>query len=512
MTDKKKCNTNGCSLESHNELNECILHCQKSDYSSDFESNTLSKFFNSLISFIVDSYLDEEQIRGFGDKETLKTFFKGDSNVQTSINSQKVKALRIVFIGIQFPSRDSRDSFDYLKLLSKFGFIHFKLCTFQASSLNLEKIECFYESCHFNKEWYVSETKLLPNINSALYQECTFEKDLFSNPDDKRIYTLSVPLFYNCFFNGNIEFNNINFKMPVYISSDKNHGDFKYIEFNNCSFDFYFELNNTNKIEKLIISNSTFNEEFELKNNLSIGLVIISKSTFVKSANYFKSSIDILKFNDSVFDSTSIFDYCTVGIAKFGFVIFNNIANFRDANFKTGLDIENASFSTAPNFLNAHVSLKASKRETFRIIKNSFDKIGNNIEANKFYALELKKYREELNGVKNRKKERFVFFLNDLTSEFGQNYWKPIWLMLIVAFLYYLIILGYENNILYNFSLSTNNKISNVIEHINGFAKSFIPFQKILKEGVEFISLFFGFIFAGLTWQTIVAIKRYTRR
>ena len=46
---------------------------------------------------------------------------------------------------------------------------------------------------------------------------------------------------------------------------------------------------------------------------------------------------------------------------------------------------------------------------------------------------------------------------------------------------------------------------------LNGWAGHILPFQKFLKLGMQLISLFY-MIFAGLTWQTVVAIKRHTRR
>ena len=57
-------------------------------------------------------------------------------------------------------------------------------------------------------------------------------------------------------------------------------------------------------------------------------------------------------------------------------------------------DLENINLKESPNFLNTKIEPKNTNRETFRITKDSFDKIGNHIEANKFFVYEMKKHKE----------------------------------------------------------------------------------------------------------------------
>ncbi|EOW9499008.1 hypothetical protein ACOCGS_003564, partial [Vibrio cholerae] len=198
-------------------------------------------------------------------------------------------------------------------------------------------------------------------------------------------------------------------------------------------------------------------------------------------------------------------------ISVFRYVTFLSFTNFRNATFSQGLDLEDTNLKEAPNFLNINLLSNNTNRETLRIIKHSFDKIGNHIEANKFFVLEMKKYKQEL-SVRPINQERLILLLNEKTSDFGQSYLLPIFWMFVFSVIYYLLILGHESNLLYNLVPSANKLIASVSNAVNGIAANIIPFKKLLREGMEFVSLLFYVIFASLTWQTIVAVKRHTRR
>ena len=56
--------------------------------------------------------------------------------------------------------------------------------------------------------------------------------------------------------------------------------------------------------------------------------------------------------------------------------------------------------------------------------------------------------------------------------------------------------------------------IHTIAKYLNDGAKSFLPFSRFIQErkGFEIISLIFYVLFAILTWQIIVAVKRHTQR
>lgn len=80
---------------------------------------------------------------------------------------------------------------------------------------------------------------------------------------------------------------------------------------------------------------------------------------------------------------------------------------FRNAKFHKGVDLSKSNFNyvAGANFLGCEIEdnkkEKVTNRETFRVIKHCFDSIGNHLEANKFFAEEMKAKKRELMGPLN---------------------------------------------------------------------------------------------------------------
>ena len=100
-----------------------------------------------------------------------------------------------------------------------------------------------------------------------------------------------------------------------------------------------------------------------------------------------------------------------------------------------------------------------------------------------------------LNTLKGHIQEKLVFNLNDIFSNFGQSYLKPILLLFVFAFLYMLVLYGYEENILSKIYEPVNIYIKPVIDVINNMTKNILPFGKFLKNDLEFVSLIFTSFF-----------------
>lgn len=83
-------------------------------------------------------------------------------------------------------------------------------------------------------------------------------------------------------------------------------------------------------------------------------------------------------------------------------------------------------------------------RDIFRLLKLVNDKQGNYIEANKFYSAEMEAYKDEINNDKSSesKKDKFIFGINYLISDFSRDWVLPlIWYFVfgfLFSFIYYL--------------------------------------------------------------------------
>jgi len=525
----QKCNIDcyrKCQRDIYKNSNKCVLHYKKNDYSKDWNSDLLSDFYDEFIEYIIENLFEHTNLLKYKiDKNTLEIYLKSNSFNNEEYNKVLKKTILIPSC-IHFPTRDERDHFDYLKLLNLFGQIHFNYCEFYLSSLNLKDVECFFQDCKFHTEWTLYNYNLLDNQDNIIYQTCEFYKSVTNYiPDNQKelaVYKYSQ-FDYICKFHSNIEFSRCHFKNMLFNTNQYNFLEENIIGqiiFENCIFDSKFKLNNF-QIQTFKIMDSIFKNKFEFKENI-LDELLIDNSNFEKIVDLFGSKFKKFKIYKSIFDDFVGFENCQFGtnnklkeeISTFKYATFLDFINFRNTNFKSGLDIENINIKEAPNFLNMSIEFKNTNRETFRIIKHSFDKISNNIEANKYFIQEMKKYKENLKKktLIGNMQEKIIFNLNDIFSSFGQSYLKPIIWLIGFALLYNFILYGYEQNWLYTIYPPANHFIQSVTDFFNDITKNILPFVKFLKKDLEFLSLLFYIIFSILIWQIIVSIKRYTKR
>lgn len=515
------CSIKNCEREVFDENNECVLHCEKNDYSHDFINKCiLSEFYDALIEYILESYFKGKSIGNSGSVniELVKNYLiQGEGHDEVAkFCKNEVTVLNFIF----FPCRDSRDNFDYLNILKNIKRVHFNFCKFTAHSIEAPNLEMFFQDCEFFQHWSITQSKLLENVNNVLYQGCKFKEDVSSYLDDDPLNGwLDIPLFNDCTFDKTLSFGNIKLKKSVFNNTNADYLNIYELKIENCEIDEKFVLNKL-KIKNLLIENSEFKSKVELKEGVIDKIKLINTNfnglfdsygteygNFYCFKNIFSDFVGFEKCKFSVFQGNDELNK----VAIFKYVTFLSFTNFRNSIFYKGLDLEDANLKEAPNFLNINLLSNNTNRETLRIIKDSFDKIGNHIEANKFFVLEMNKHKQGLTG-KSLSQEKIIFWLNEKTSNFGQSYVLPILWVLLFSVIYYLFILGHENNTLYNIIPTANGIFSCISDIANGIASNITPFKRFLREGMEFLSLVFYMIFASLIWQTIVAVKRHTRR
>ncbi|WP_421716008.1 pentapeptide repeat-containing protein [Arcobacter arenosus] len=171
------------------------------------------------------------------------------------------------------------------------------------------------------------------------------------------------------------------------------------------------EISEKSEIDNLILDNVKVNEYLLLDTYLK------EKSTMIKS-KFAKTFFNNIKFSGITdFSEAEFSDNVNFKLCLFGEVLF------RKTKFLKGLDFSNSSFYKRNIFLGIEVN--TTNRETARIIKNSFEQQNNIIEANKFYALEMKEREKELSW-KNDFFEKLIFSFHGLSSNHSQNWLLPI--------------------------------------------------------------------------------------
>lgn len=332
----------------------------------------------------------------------------------------------------------------------------------------------------------------------------------------KNFYSLNILLIKKCIFDLNFKLNGFD---DFYLDKINLYG----INFNIDDL----------IIKSLKVIDTKFESKLEIKNRV-VRDFLFKNSNVEKLFDSFESKFEKSYFYKSIFNSFAGFEKVVFGIkdkdtdeyqAKFVYTTFMSFSNFRRTKFLSGLDFENSNLKEQPNFLKTYISSNNTNRESFRIIKHSFDTSGNKLEANKFFVKEMQAYKKEVNQVKyngaeideeqeSSKNAALIFYLNNYISEFGENYVKPIKILLVSAIIYTLINMynkWYFESHEYFMSWQWFDVIS---KFLNELAVNILPFRLFIKDrnGIEFISLFFYIWFAVLIWQTIVAVKRHTQR
>lgn len=501
------CLQEGCSISAYDGMSECILHCKKSEYSVDFHKTGFLRDFNSeLIIYIA------QQLSQYHSKDTalpyedlVKYFTNGIDQIAEAnreVFLDNIKSHAVVFNNIYFPSRDSRDSFDYVKTLQKISQIHFNYCEFQVGWIDLLDSEIFFQDCIFHNRWSLNNFKVLKNVDDVLYQCCTFKNDVISSSEDGK-FVLEATQFKDCKFKS-IRLEDTVFKQKIFKNDLAFGGSIDSVDIFDCIFEDKFVLTR-HTIQNFKLQNIVFRDEFEFMHNKEVDY-FVDNTRFEKQVYCYKTFFSNFWIQDSIFYDFVGFERCQFNssasheTAYFQDVTFLSFLNFRDAQFHSGLDMRGANLKEYPNFLGAYIEPKNTDKETFRIIKHSFDKVGNTIEANKYFAHEMKKERREVSWSENPEKKIILGF-NHIVSNFGQSYFLPLfWIFVLVVFHFFI-------------SMAMDKyQTPDFINFLNVIVRNITPFKRFLSEGKEFVSLIFLIGYSTLIYQFIVAVKRITKR
>lgn len=513
------CPIENCGLDVEAGFEQCILHCNKGDYGHDFQkTGFLNRFYQALAKDVARQVREQAESLPFDEDEILAEIIDAEPE-NTSQIAISIQQSTLLFGRVHFPDRDGRDLFDYQKVLKQLRGIHFDRCVFSVRSYSLGSVQCFFQDCIFKQEWYVPNLSVLGNHNDVVYQNCRFKGDVSASGESGRRLELQGNQFHNCEFEGDLALSGVNFSGCIFKSSETAVTNLRQLTIDDCRFDAKF-LGNALSVDSIIVRDTEFRGKSELKAS-RVSSIEVMNCNFSQIFDGHGTEFGKFRAERCIFSDFVGFEECEFGSLKnhsdiayaavFEYVTFHEFVNFRKARFRSGLDLENANFRVPPNFLKADVGPVNTSRETFRIIKFSFDSVGNKIEGNRYFADEMRKYKEDL-SKEPWSQEKLIFYLNGLISNFGQSYLRPLTWLLAFSLLFKVFAEGYEQNWLYSIYPVLNPQIETIAKFCNDIAISFLPFSKLLRGGMEFVSLVFYIVFASLIWQVIVAVKRHTRR
>jgi uncharacterized protein YjbI with pentapeptide repeats len=408
----------------------------------------------------------------------------------------------------------------------KVNYFWFEFKKFIEIEIDLSKEDIYYRFSAFE----------FPELKKDIFDGYTFRTDL--------VFTNS------CIFEGNIEFFNVIFKKEVYFDDCKIKGN---INLGKSIFEGRFTFNNMKnikegsfrfaKFEKKVEFKETDCKEIDFYNVTFKDLVDFYNSNFMGKTNFERTTFkNISVLTKVIFKDDIDFKYTT----------FEKLAQFEETIFEKKLNLENTIIKDKINFLKTKTlnneNLKPeniANRETARIIKDSFEQQNNIIEANKFYALEMKEREEELSFLKEPF-EWLVFKIHGISSNHSQDWILALFWILNITFslfiteksieifsfnliafipLISMIILGitvaiFDNHTIrtiFLFILSFMNfgifKIISEKHSLDCVSDKINPFSIMTElSKLDFSTMIYKITIAYLIYQLIISIRQNTRR
>lgn len=550
---EKKDHCSECSNEIF-EDNKCILHCEKTDW---YDNKRVNLFWTKIKDDL--NKLDDRALK-YDEYCDLITYE------------------RVVFPSFQEDIKYDPEYNNFKDMDSNFYSIYSDLNDNDRLNKIIDDNEIVFKDCTFLD---VLDLKRYTFNKSITFINPTFKKEILFNKNSNKVYK-----FKDCTFAENIDFSeftsfekltfdNVKFCKTVnFMNITSNYFEFKNVNVSgllnifNCTINKYKILNL--KISEVIINSTIFTKQIKepfINNNLnftrsvqvyhSSNLPILAYSDALSititnshdiSMESSKSKLVSLYIEDSSLVDIKLKEKSSVDRLKLKNVVVKNIFDIGNLCCNLKLELENISFGLISNFLN--IKTNRMTRETARIIKDIFEKQNNIIEANKFYALEMRERELELKK-EGSFFEKLVFKVHGLSSNHSQNWVLPIFWIFIIGMIssyfdFNLIKKGFEYvhfeiiSIIKVIALifiiyiienicSSKKKIERMIYYfttsvmvymyathdyfLSFFSKTINPFSVMKSvESLNILQLFFKIIIAYLIYQLIISIRQNTRR
>jgi uncharacterized protein YjbI with pentapeptide repeats len=480
-----KCNQRNCDLDVFENSDKCILHCEKDDW-YEVDDNGNKNWDNKKIKFFWNQIK-----RGL------------DSKLQELDDSPIIIIETCIYDSVIFPEFGEDIIYNEYDNLSEFGtnFYSYR-SSHNGEELNqiISELNVSFKNCKFLDNAVLSRYNFTKDLD---FERCEFKKDL----------TLKKMII-----EGNIELCDvkINGKLDL---SETIFKDFSKVRIKDCE-----------------VKNADF-----------------YNTKFSNLADFFQTKFNEVNFKRTTFKDISVFTKVTFkDDIDFEYTTFEKLAQFKETIFEKKLNLEDTIIKDKINFLKTKTlnneNLKPeniANRETARIIKDSFEQQNNIIEANKFYALEMKEREKELSFLKEPF-EWLVFKIHGISSNHSQDWILALFWILNITFslfiteksieifsfnliafipLISMIILGitvaiFDNHTIrtiFLFILSFMNfgifKIISEKHSLDCVSDKINPFSIMTElSKLDFSTMIYKITIAYLIYQLIISIRQNTRR
>lgn len=398
--------------------------------------------------------------------ETFRIFF--NKFIKQKISDLEKEDDIVIIERVNFPNNisDVNTYFEYFSLLFDKK-VEFNNCSFSCDIWRLawagvENWHVAFNHCRFKNELSLIDAN--PLKDGFVFNNCSFELNVKFNTNVNKVNNL---ILKDCAFAAEFIVDNILVNTELLIYTRK--VNISSLNLMNCELAEKFKLNGI-VIDTLSMCRCVFNKKFEMK-NAEVGVLCIDDCNFIEIVDFYESKFRAeFKIKKSIFKGFAAFEKTefakeSKNAPEFTYATFESFVNFRYARFDNGLNFELVNLKDYPNFLGVFIEKGNTTKETFRIVKHSLDKIGNKVEADHFFRLEMSKHKDSLNVFSE---EWIVFWFNAVFSNFGRTFVRPLLIFIGLLIIEYGII-----------ELTKSMCVNYYVEILNTLAK-LSPFSKLL--------------------------------
>lgn len=437
---------------------------------------------------------------------------------------EQLTAVPLEIRGIHFPPVVPAVPCDFEKLLKPFSKFVFVECHFYGTALFADRVvEIHFDDCVFHSDWSVTESHAFDE-SKPLFDECKFHQKVIFDGDKLGPASLRD---YNGIFGG-IAIEQLvltDFTLDVALLQENHLADFciRSIKINRCKIEAQFIATRLTGLNVFECKSTVFSKKLML-HCCQVGHLRLIDTNCEGLASFYESNFHEVLARKCLFSNQALFVKCRFGsdqpqqTVAFEEVTFESSISFRKSEFYCPLSMRSTDRQGQPNFLDTtftQPALAKMDRETFRIIKHSFDSVGNRIEANKYFAHEMDAYRRELRDSEGRahwtiRWERLLLWMNATFSCHGQSYPRALlWLGgTIIA----------SGTILACYEVASGATQSNMLTTLGGWlntvAMGFLPLRPLMadREHLAFFILAVTALISVFIWHLLVALRRHSKR
>lgn len=387
-------------------------------------------------------------------------------------------------------------------------------------------------------------------IKKLLEQEIRIRDFSFQSGFEEYFHLIPKIVFQNCRFKSlNFEEKTLFFKKCEF---DLN---LPQLRFYNCIIESEFVLKDKiYLIDEVDFSESTFNLQCKIENCRIKKSAKFINTKFNRLGDFYKTTFNEVNFERADFNHVAVFTATLFNQdLNFKYTKFGEKSVFSQMIVKGKLNLKDAIFEDSAKFLEVssnrkrEVPINVANRETARIIKDFYEKSNNIIEANRFYALEMKEREKELTADKWANFSEYIIFkIHAITSNHSQDWLLTLYWIIIVSFIYVNLKNFFESSWLFShaifyfallliisdFFIKYKRKLyqrlfrfsiililllsyqhSSQDFYLTQFSKSVNPSLIIrYKEDMNLLALIYKIIITYLVYQLIISIRQNTRR